>query len=48
MLFSDYIWQECLDTVRSTESCIVLYQGGPIDNFTHVLGLVAQYSADNE
>ena len=45
MDFSDSSWQDCPDTGRSTGAYIILYQGGPIDNGTHVLGPVAQSSA---
>ena len=46
MVFSDSIWKEFPDTVRSTGAYIVCYQGGPIDHCTHVPGTVAQYSAE--
>ena len=36
MVFYDSIWQECPDNLRSKLYYIVFYQGGPIDNFTHV------------
>ena len=45
MMLSDYIWQECPYTDRSTGSYIVFYQGSPIDIYTHVPGPVAQPSA---
>ena len=41
MNFYDYSWQDFPDTERSTGSYIILYQGGPIDLGTHVLGLVS-------
>ena len=48
MDFSDYSWQDCLDTVRITGAYIIFYQGGPIDHGTHVSGPVAQPSAESE
>ena len=48
MDFSDYIWQDCPDTVRSTGAYIIFYQGGPIDHFTRVPEPVAQSSAESE
>ena len=39
-------WQDCPDTDRSTGAYILFYQGGPIDNCTHVPGPVAQSSAE--
>ena len=45
MDFSDYSWQDCPDTRRSTGAYIIFYQGGPIDHGTHVPGPVAQSSA---
>ena len=45
MGFSDYSWQDCPDTERSTVAYIIFYQGGPIDHGTHVPGPVAQSSA---
>ena len=38
----------CPDTGRSTGSYIVFYQGGPIDNCTHVISPVDQYSSESE
>ena len=48
MDFSDSSWQDCPDTGRSIGACIILYQGGSIDHGTHVLGPVAQSSAEIE
>ena len=45
MAFSDYIWNDCPDTGRSTGAYIIFYQGVPIDHGTHVPGPVAQSSA---
>ena len=42
MDFSDSSWQDCTDTGRSTGAYIILYQGVPIDNVTHVTGPVDQ------
>ena len=48
MAFSDYSWQDCPDTGRSTGAYIIFYQGGPIDHGTHVPVPVAQYSEESE
>ena len=48
MAFSDSSWQDCPDTGRSTGAYIISYQGGPIENVTHVPGPVAQSSAESE
>ena len=48
MMFHDYSYQECKYTGRSTGSYIVFYQGGPIGNFKHVPGTVAQQSDESE
>ena len=48
MAFSDYSWKYCPDTGRSTGAYIIFYQGGLIDFDTHVLGPVAQSSAESE
>ena len=48
MDFSDSSWQYCTDTGTSTGAYIIFYQGGPIDNVTHVLGPVSQSSAERE
>ena len=45
MDFSDSSWKDSPDTGRSTGLCIIFYQGGPIDNGTHVSGPVSQSSA---
>ena len=42
MDFYDSSWQDCTDTGISTGSYIILYQGGPIDHVTHVLGPVSR------
>ena len=44
MDFSHSSWQDFPDTGRSTGAYIILYQGGPIDHGTYVLGTVAQSS----
>ena len=46
--FSDFSWQDFPDTGRSTGAFIVFYQGGPIDNGTHVPGPVAQSSSESD
>ena len=46
MGFSYYSWQDYTDTNKSTGSCIIFYQGGTIDNFTHVPVPVDQSSAE--
>ena len=46
--FSDYSWQDCPYTVRSTGAYIIFYQGGPIDHGTHVPGPFAQSSTESE
>ena len=48
MAFSDYSWQDCPDTGRSTGAYIIFYQCDPIDHGTHVPGPVAQSSAESE
>ena len=48
MDFSDSSWQDCPDTERSTGAYIIFYQGGSIDNGTHVPVPVAQSSAESE
>ena len=48
MAFSDYSWQYCPYTGRSTGAYIIFYQGGQIDHGTHVPGPVAQSSAESE
>ena len=41
-------WHDWPDTGRSKGAYTVFYQGGPIDNCTHVSGTVVQYSAESE
>ena len=48
MIFSDSIWNYCIDTGRSTGTYILFYQGVTIDHCTHVPGTVAQYSTESE
>ena len=48
MNFSDSSWRDCPDTGIITGEYIILYQGGPIDNGTHVPGPVAQLSVESE
>ena len=48
MDFSDFSWQDCPDTGRSTGAYIIFYQGGTIDHGTHVTGPVSQSSAESE
>ena len=48
MAFSDYSWQDCPDTGRSTGAYIIFYQGGTIDHGTHVPGPVSQSSAESD
>ena len=48
MVFSDSNRKDCPNTDIITGECIVLYQGGTIDHFTHVLGTVSKSSADSE
>ena len=47
MVFTDSIWQDLQNYSISTTAYIVFYQGGRIDDCTHVPGIVAQYSADS-
>ena len=42
------IWQDCPYTGRSTGSYIVFYQGGPIDQCTHVPVTVSLSSAESD
>ena len=44
MAFSNSSWQDFPDTVRSTGSYTIFYQGGPIDHGTHYPVPVAQSS----
>ena len=46
-MLSDYSWKYFPDIGRSTGEYILFYQGVPIDHFTHVLGPVAQSSAES-
>ena len=48
MVFYDSVWKDCTYTGRSTGAYVVFYQGGPIDNCTHVSGPVAKSSAESE
>ena len=48
MDFYDSSWQDCPDTGRSKGAYIIFYQGGLIDNGTHVPGPVAQSSVESE
>ena len=48
MAFSDYSWQDCPDTGRSTGAYIIFYQGGKIDHATHVPGPFSQSSVESE
>ena len=48
MAFYDYRWKDFTDNEMSTGLYIVFYQGGPVDNFTHVPGAVSQSSAESE
>ena len=45
MAFSDSSWKYCPENGRSTGAYIIFYQGGPIENGTHVPGPVSQSSA---
>ena len=47
MVFSDFSWQDCPDTGRSTGAYIIFYKGGTIDHGTHVPGPVPQSSAES-
>ena len=47
-MFSDYTRKGCPHTGRSTGACFCIYQGGPIDHFTHVPGSVSKSSAESE
>ena len=48
MVIYDSSCKDCPDTIISTGVYIVFNQGVPIDNCTHVLGTVSQYSAESE
>ena len=45
MALSDYSWDYCPETDRSTGSYIIFYQGVPIDHGKYVLGPLSQSSA---
>ena len=47
MVFSDSIWQDCPDTVRSTGAYTLFYHSGPIYHCTIVPVPVAQSSAES-
>ena len=48
LAFSHYIWKYFPDTGRSTGSCTIFYQGGPIDHGTHIPVPVSKSSAESE
>ena len=48
MALSDFSWQHCTDTGRSTVAYIIFYQGGTIDHGTYVPGPVSQSSEESE
>ena len=48
MAFSDSSWQDFPDNGRRTGAYIIFYQGGPIENGTHVPGPLAQSSLESE
>ena len=48
MDFSDFSWQDCPDTERSTGAYNIFFRGGPIDHGTHVPGPVAWFSVESE
>ena len=48
MVFSDSIWQNCLDTGISTGAYFVFDQGGLIGHLTHVICSVYQSSYESE
>ena len=48
VVLSGSICKECTDIGRITGAYIVFYQVGPIDNFTDILGPVAQPSTESE
>ena len=48
MKFSDYSWQDCPDTGRSTGAYIIFYQVGKFDHGTHVPGAVFQSGSESE
>ena len=48
MVLSDSIWKNFPDTGISTGDYIIFYQGGPIDNCTHVPSPVDQSSSESD
>ena len=48
MVFSDYSWQDCPDTGRSTGAFNNIYQDGPIDHRKKNPGPVSKSSSENE
>ena len=48
VLFYDSGWQGCPDTVRSTVTYIIFYEGVPIDHVTPVPGPVAKSGSESE
>ena len=48
MDFSDFSWQDCLDTWRSTGAYAIFYQGRPIYHGTQVPGSFSQSSPESE
>ena len=48
MAFSDYSWQDCPYSGRSTVSYIIFYQGGKIEHVTYVKVPVSQSGAEIE
>ena len=42
MILSDYIWQDFMDTGRSTGAYMIFYHGGTIGHGTYVPGPVSQ------
>ena len=48
MVFPDYSWQDCPDTVRSTGAYIIFYKCDPIYHGTHVSEIVPQSIAKSE
>ena len=43
MDFSNSSWKDFPDTGISTGAYIIFYQGGPIDNCTHVPGPLSEF-----
>ena len=48
MVFSDSIWKDRPYTFISTVEYIVFYEGGLIDNCTHIPGPVDKFSSESE